>query len=275
MNYQNQTINSDELLELIKKYKNGHPELKETILLKNLGLVLKEANYYARVNNMKAEELIGYGYEYLIYALDKFDYTKDYKFSTYASNYIDGGIKRGITELLGYTSGTGQNFYWKLLPYKKAYDELFDEFHENANIVVSEEAKINYILDTMLDENIISKNVKESYKTIIFSACKNGVCFNDYEEDITDYNADVDAIVTDNICKEVIDKLLLTLTPKEEEIIRKYYGLDNTKAHRLKELDKLYNQPSGTINLEKQVAIRKLRDFSRNNYRKKLPLKYR
>lgn len=83
--------------ELFKKTKNGDREARNKIIEQNIGLVVSVAiKFITRYSNLELEDLVQEGIIGLIAAVDKFDYTKGYKFSTYAFYFIKQKIQRYI-----------------------------------------------------------------------------------------------------------------------------------------------------------------------------------
>ena len=119
-----------------------HPtkELRDKLIIANIWLVKKMANYYGHRAGLKVNELESYGYEALIKAVDLFDPTRGTEFSSYASRAIKYKMLDGICELRGYKTDDKEHyvFYNKLQQLKKEFRNDIDDYKTLCNIILAE-----------------------------------------------------------------------------------------------------------------------------------------
>ena len=215
--------------------------------------------------NIEPDDLLAFGYRGLNDAIDKFDDTKGCKFSTYAWTAIYRRIERGIAN----EYGINQNQY---LEYKELQDvrQLFFEetgkqptAEDLSNILGFSVKKINGILkfDEMvvnydsLEERVYDEDVEEVidkhhdsgkvetfYNGDEYEYYEDGVAIEaDHEDDVIDFENDVQEKAQLVFMKKKINEVLETLTPREAEVLRLRFGMRDGSPKTLEEVGKEFN----------------------------------
>ena len=214
------------------------------------------------------------GIEGLVKAINEFDYTLDYHFSTFATLIIVRHIQRHFKELYGMS---WLNYINKEKIRK--YRSLMLEQDPERKVITPEElsemglldlsARVITSYDQMLDNIELLSSVHEMKQsdypeTIEFEMPQTE---EDYElideyEDKIGQNQETPDFTEDvllSFLKNDIEAVLLTLTEKESDILKKRYGLNDTKAMTLDEMAKLYNISRERVRQIEMKAISKLR----------------
>lgn len=254
------SISSDETLEKINLYKkNGDKNLRDEIITDNMRLVPYVAYKYAMSTNINKHELESYGYEGLILALENFDISYGYKFSTYAVAYIRGYILRGIQEIM---QGKRDNFYNDYINAKSAVENEY-------GVTLSEEPDlVEDVVDLLVATGKIKGNAgaKEYAKMRITSIAIGNASLDDAEvvEELLDNDQLIDTHdyaeeVLNTMSRQELEQVIDTLTVKEAEIIRLRFGFYDGKPKTLEEISKIYGETIERIRQREAKALRKLR----------------
>jgi len=232
-------LSKEEEYELLKKIREENDEqARQLLILSNLRLVISTAKK-SLGNGLPLIDLISEGNIGLIKAINKFDYTKGHRFSTYAVWWIKQSIKKAIIN-------TGRDI--RIPSYK--YEQL---------------AKVNKVITDYVAQHgespstsYIAKEVelKESKVILLLNEFQDVISLNEtigdniYLEDIIGKNDDVE----EKIIKED------TLTEREKEILELRYGLYNNKIHTLKEIGSILNITRERVRQIEKKAIIKLKN---------------
>jgi len=242
-------MNTDNRQKLWEEYaRKKTPELREKIIIEYAGLVKLVAGRLSMYlgYNVEYDDLVGYGIFGLIDAIDKYDYTKGYKFETYASLRIRGAILDQIRKMDWIPRSIRQkqrkleNAYISLEA-RYGRDVNDEEIAQELDISVEElenwqnQTKLTNIisLDEFLEQGSESKN--EQYLTATFDQ--------------------PDKIVERQELKEILTKVLDTLTEKEKKVIILYYYEELT----LKEISKILEVSESRISQLHTKALQKMR----------------
>ncbi|MBR6229268.1 MAG: RNA polymerase sigma factor RpoD [Eubacterium sp.] len=249
-------LSAEEEKELAMRMETGDEEAKKRLAAANLRLVVSIAKRYVG-RGMLFLDLIQEGNLGLIKAVEKFDYKKGYKFSTYATWWIRQAITRAIADQAR-TIRIPVHMVETINKLIRVQRQLLQELgREPYPEEIAE--KMNLPVDRVREIQKISQE-PVSLETPIGE-----------EEDshlgdfIQDDNVPVPAeAAAETMLKEQLDEVLKTLTEREKKVLRLRFGLDDQRARTLEEVGKEFDVTRERIRQIEAKALRKLRHPSRS-----------
>ena len=243
---------------LAKKILEGDQEAKERLINCNLRLVVNIAKHYVG-RGMQFLDLIQEGNLGLMKAVDKFDYTKGYKFSTYATWWIRQAITRAIADQAR-TIRIPVHMVETINKMTRVQRQLIQD--------LGREPTAEEISEAMGGE-LTAKRIREIQRIALEPVSLETPIGEEDDSHLGDFIEDKESespvdYTTRQLLKEELYSILKDLNDREEKVIRLRYGLDDNCPKTLEEVGKIFNVTRERIRQIEAKALKKLRHPTRS-----------
>lgn len=252
-------LTKERIIALYRQYEIGRrkdKEAKDDLARANLRLVVNLAKKYIN-RGLHFLDLIQEGNIGLLKAVEKFEFERGFKFSTYATWWIRQAITRAIADQS------------RTIRVPVHMVETLNKINKITRIYVQEHGREpsyqELSKELNLDEKKIKNIVKISQEPVSLETPVGESDDTTLKEFIVDENeySPVDAVVNDDL-KERVREILKSLTPREEKVLKMRFGIDVASEHTLEEVGKDFSVTRERIRQIEVKALRKLRHPSRS-----------
>lgn len=251
-------LESDKEIELAKRILEGDEVAKQELISSNLRLVVSIAKHFLG-RGMQFLDLIQEGNIGLIKAVEKFDYTKGFKFSTYATWWIRQAITRAIAD---------QARTIRIPVHMVETINKMTRIQRQMTQDLGREPTAEEIAEKM-DGDMTPEKVRQIQRINLEPVSLETPIGEEDGSHLGDFIEDKEVITpneyaSNELLKNELQKILNDLTPREAKVLKLRYGLDDGRPHTLEEVGKEFNVTRERIRQIEAKALRKLRHPSRS-----------
>lgn len=248
-------LTAEEEVELARRIRHGDNEALHTLVKANLRFVVSVAKQYQN-QGLSLPDLINEGNLGLIKAAQRFDETRGFKFISYAVWWIRQSILQALAEQARIVR-LPLNKIGSINKINKTFAELEQKYER--------EPSLNEIAQAL---EIASEEIKDTLRNAGKHVSMDAPLGNDEEGTMYDVLTNIESpspdkgLLTDSLRRE-IERVLTTLTQREADVIRMYYGLNGKHPYTLEEIAEAFQLTRERVRQIKEKAIKRLKNTTR------------
>ena len=249
-------LSAEEQVEMAKKIRKGDRKSLDLLIKSNLRFVVSVAKQYQN-QGLSLPDLINEGNLGLIKAAERFDETRGFKFISYAVWWIRQSILQSLAEQSRIVR-LPLNKIGSINKINKAVNKLEQEFQREPTI--EELAELMEAKPDLIENTMNFSNIHVSMDAPLRDEELNNM----YDIMLNEDSPSPDTELIDSSLRKEIERSLSTLSQREADIIRYYFGLNNYQPHTLEEIGDEFGLTRERVRQIKEKAIKKLKNHYRN-----------